>query len=236
MGRKNITVKDVAAVLDHSLLRPDITMRELEKGCALAKEYQCISVCVRPSDIPEACKLLEGTGVLVTTVIGFPHGTCTKETKVFEIRDAVAKGAVEVDMVMNIGRFLSKEYDYVEDEIAEAAKAAHEGGAILKVIFENYYLDEDGIIRACELAKRAGADFVKSSTGYAKGGAVLSDMQVMVDHADGMKVKAAGGIRTLEDCLALMSIGVVRCGTRASKEILEEAKAREEAGTLYLEN
>ena len=207
MGRKNITVKDVASVLDHSLLRPDITMNELKEGCALAAEYQCISVCVRPSDVPKACEFLKGTGVLVTTVIGFPHGTCTKETKVFEIRDAVAKGAVEVDMVMNIGRFLSGEYDYVEEEIKEAA---HEGGAILKVIFENYYLDEEGIIRACALTKRAGADFVKSSTGYAKGGAVLSDMQVMVDHADGMQVKAAGGIRTLEDCLALMSIGVVR--------------------------
>ena len=236
MGRKNITVKDVAAVLDHSLLRPDIIMNELKEGCALAAEYQCISVCVRPSDVPKACEFLKGTGVLVTTVIGFPHGTCTKETKVFEIRDAVAKGAVEVDMVMNIGRFLSGEYDYVEEEIKEAAQAAHEGGAILKVIFENYYLDEEGIIRACALTKRAGADFVKSSTGYAKGGAVLSDMQVMVDHADGMQVKAAGGIRTLEDCLALMSIGVVRCGTRASREILKEAKAREEAGTLYLEN
>lgn len=235
MGRKNITIQDVAAVLDHSLLRPDITMNELAQGCALAAEYQCISVCVRPSDVPKACELLKGTGVLVTTVIGFPHGTCTKETKVFEIKDAVAKGAVEVDMVMNIGRFLSEEYDYVEEEIAEAAETAHKGGAILKVIFENYYLDEAGIIRACELTKRAGADFVKSSTGYAKGGAVLSDMRIMVEHADGMKVKAAGGIRTLEDCLALMSIGVVRCGTRASKEILEEAKARAAAGTLYLD-
>ncbi len=236
MSKRIITVQDVAAVLDHSLLRPDITMSELKEGCELAKEYQCISVCVRPSDIPYSCELLKGTGVLVTTVIGFPHGTCTKETKIFEIRDAVEKGSVEVDMVMNIGRFLSGEYDYVEEEIAEAAKAAHAGGAILKVIFENYYLNKKGIVQACELSKRAGADFVKSSTGYAGGGVALSDMQVMVEHAYGMKVKAAGGIRTLEDCLALMNIGVVRCGTRASKEILEEAKVRAEAGTLYLNN
>lgn len=231
---KKITVQDVADTIDHSLLRPDITVEGLEEGCELAAKYHCISVCVRPSDVEIADKELKGTGVLVTTVIGFPHGTCTKETKVFETKDAVAKGAVEVDMVMNIGRFLSGEYDYVENEITEVAAAAHEGGALLKVIFENYYLTEDQIVKACQLAKNAGADFIKSSTGYAGGGAVLSDMQVMVDHAQGMKVKAAGGIRTLDDCLALMSIGVVRCGTRASEKILGEAKEREETGTLYL--
>lgn len=234
METRKITVQDVADVLDHSLLRPDITMDELREGCELAAKYHCISVCVRPSDIEASCEALKGTGVLVTTVIGFPHGTCTPETKVFETKDAVDKGAVEVDMVMNIGRFLSGEYDYVEKEIAQVAEAAHAGGAILKVIFENYFLTEAQIIKACEIAKRAGADFIKSSTGYAGGGAVLSDMQVMVDHADGMKVKAAGGVKTLDACLDLMSIGVVRCGTRSSKAILEEAEKRAEEGTLCL--
>lgn len=234
MSKKMITVQDVADVLDHSLLRPDITVNELKEGCALAAKYHCISVCVRPSDIPIACEELKNTDVLVTTVIGFPHGTCTKETKVFETKDAVEKGAVEVDMVINIGRFLSEEYDYVQEEIAEVAKAAHDGGAILKVIFENYYLSPEQIIKACGLAKNAGADFIKSSTGYAGGGAVLSDMQVMVDHAEGMKVKAAGGVRTLDDCLMLMAIGVVRCGTRSSKTILEDAEKRAAEGILRL--
>lgn len=234
MSKKMITVQDVADVLDHSLLRPDITVNELKEGCALAAKYRCISVCVRPSDIPIACEELKNTDVLVTTVIGFPHGTCTKETKVFETKDAVEKGAVEVDMVMNIGRFLSEEYDYVQEEIAEVAKAAHDGGAILKVIFENYYLSSEQIIKACGLAKAAGADFIKSSTGYAGGGAVLSDMQVMVDHSEGMKVKAAGGVRTLDDCLKLMAIGVVRCGTRSSKTILEDAEKRAAEGNLCL--
>ncbi|MDC7289388.1 deoxyribose-phosphate aldolase [Blautia schinkii] len=234
MSKKMITVQDVADVLDHSLLRPDITVDELKEGCALAAKYRCISVCVRPSDIPIACEELKNTDVLVTTVIGFPHGTCTKETKIFETKDAVEKGAVEVDMVMNIGRFLSEEYDYVQEEIAAVAKAAHDGGAILKVIFENYYLSPEQIIKACGLAKAAGADFIKSSTGYAGGGAVLSDMQVMVDHSEGMKVKAAGGVRTLDDCLKLMAIGVVRCGTRSSKTILEDAEKRAAEGNLCL--
>lgn len=233
--RKNITVQDVADVMDHSLLRPDITMKELRDGCRLAKEYKCIDVCVRPSDIPVACEELKGTDVKVTTVIGFPHGTCTTEAKVFETKDAIAKGAVEVDMVMNIARFLSGEFDYVENEIALVAKAAHEGGALLKVIFENYYLTSEQIIHCCEICKRAGADFIKSSTGYAGGGATYEDMKVMAEHADGMKVKAAGGIRTLDFTLQLMALGVVRCGTRASESILKEAVDRAERNELYLE-
>jgi deoxyribose-phosphate aldolase len=235
MTRKIITVQDVADVLDHSLLRPDITIKDLREGCKLAKENKCISVCVRPSDVEISAEELKGSNVLVTTVIAFPHGTATTESKVFETKDALAKGAVEVDMVMNIARFLSGEYDYVENDIAQVAKAAHEGNGILKVIFENYNLDENQIIKAAEIAKKAGADFIKSSTGYAGGGAVLSDMKLMVDHADGMKVKAAGGIRTLEDCLKLMSIGVVRCGTRASIAILDEAAKRAKSNELYLE-
>ena len=235
MSKKMITVQDVADVLDHSLLRPDITVEALKEGCELAKKYQTISVCVRPSDLPIVCQELKGTKVLPTTVIGFPHGTCTTETKVFETKDAIAKGAVECDVFMNIGRFLSGEYDYVQDELTQVAKAAHEGGALLKVIFENFYLTDDQIVKACAIAKAAGCDFIKTSTGYAGGGATMHDLQIMVDHADGMKVKAAGGVRTLDDCLAMMAIGVVRCGTRASEAILKEAEARAARGELYLE-
>ncbi|MEG2882687.1 MAG: deoxyribose-phosphate aldolase, partial [Christensenella sp.] len=173
------------------------TVKELKEGCALAKQYKCVSVCVRPSDLPIVIQELKGTKVLPTTVIGFPHGTCTTETKIFETKDAIEKGAVEVDMVMNIGRFLSGEYDYVLDEINQVAQAAHEGGALLKVIFENYYLTDEQIIKASELAKAGGADFSKTSTGYAGGGATVHDLKIMVEHADGMKVKAAGGVKTL---------------------------------------
>ena len=189
---------------------------------------------MRPSDLPIVVEELKGTKVLPTTVIGFPHGTCTTETKVFETKDAVAKGAVEVDMVMNIGRFLSGEYDYVLDEIKQVAKAAHDGGALLKVIFENYYLNDDQIIKASELAKAGGADFSKTSTGYAGGGATIHDLKIMVEHADGMKVKAAGGVKTLDAALAVLSTGTVRIGTRSSKAILEEAVEREKNGELFL--
>lgn len=233
--RKEFTVQDVADVMDHSLLRPDITVEGLREGCQLAKKYNCVDVCVRPSDIPIACEELKGTNVLVTTVIGFPHGTCTKECKVFETKDAVAKGAVEVDMVINIGRFLSGEYDYVEDEIAAVAQAAHEGGALLKVIFENFFMTDEQKIMLCQMCKRAGADFIKSSTGYAGGGATYEDMKLMCEYADGMKVKAAGGIRTLDFTLQLMALGVVRCGTRASESILKEAIERAEKGELYID-
>ena len=231
---KELTVKELAAYFDHTQLKAYAQKEDFEKLCREADEYGFAMVAINSSPVACCKELLKDSKVHVGAAISFPLGQTTIETKVFETKDAVAKGAVEVDMVMNIGRFLSGEYDYVENEITEVAAAAHEGGALLKVIFENYYLTEDQIVKACQLAKNAGADFIKSSTGYAGGGAVLSDMQVMVDHAQGMKVKAAGGIRTLDDCLALMSIGVVRCGTRASEKILGEAKEREEAGTLYL--
>lgn len=234
MEKKKITVQEIADALDHSLLRPDITVKELKEGCDLAKQYKCVSVCVRPSDLPIVIEELKGTDVLPTTVIGFPHGTCTTETKVFETEDAIRKGAVEVDMVMNIGRFLSGEYDYVLDEIKQVAKAAHDGGALLKVIFENYYLTDEQIIKASELAKEGGADFSKTSTGYAGGGATIHDLKIMVEHADGMKVKAAGGVKTLDAALAVLATGTVRIGTRSSKDILEEAVKRDEKGELFL--
>lgn len=234
MEKKKITVQEIADALDHSLLRPDITVKELKEGCDLAKQYKCVSVCVRPSDLPIVIEELKGTDVLPTTVIGFPHGTCTTETKVFETEDAIRKGAVEVDMVMNIGRFLSGEYDYVLDEIKQVAKAAHDGGALLKVIFENYYLTDEQIIKASEVAKEGGADFSKTSTGYAGGGATIHDLKIMVEHADGMKVKAAGGVKTLDAALAVLATGTVRIGTRSSKDILEEAVKRDEKGELFL--
>ena len=233
MAKVKISLKQVAEVIDHSLLRPDITVSELIEGCTLAKEYDCISVCVRPSDLPIVIRELKGSKVLPTTVIAFPHGTATSQTKVFETLDALEKGAVEVDMVMNYARFLSGESGYVEDEIAKVARAAHSGNALLKVIFENYYLTAGQIIECCKIAKRAGADFTKTSTGYAPGGAVLSDLKIMVQYADGMSVKAAGGVKDLDTILDIIATGTKRVGTRASKAILEEAKNREKEGILF---
>jgi deoxyribose-phosphate aldolase len=234
MTKRALTVADVAFTLDHSLLRPELTLQEVREGCGIAKKYGCVSVCVRPSDLPVVIKSLKGSAVLPTTVIAFPHGTAATESKLFEIKDALDKGAVEVDMVMNYARMLSGETGYVEDEIAAAAACAHGGGALLKVIFENYYLTTDLIIQSCRLCKRAGADFVKTSTGYAPGGALITDLVTMVQYADGMRVKAAGGVRTLDDALAVIATGTARIGTRSSKDILEEAKKREARGELFL--
>lgn len=226
MENKIVSVQNIADVIDHSLLRPDITMKELKEGCELARQYNCISVCARPSDMPLVAKYLEGSRVLPTTVASFPHGTATKQSKVFETVDAVEKGAVEVDMVLNYARLLSGEYDYVEDEIAAVAKAAHDNGAKVKVIFENFYLTDDLIIKCCNISKRAGADFIKTSTGYAPGGTKIHDLKLMVAHSQGMKVKAAGGVKTLDAALAVMATGTVRIGTRSTKDILEAAIKR----------
>jgi deoxyribose-phosphate aldolase len=234
MPKRTLTVADVAFTLDHSLLRPELTIKEVREGCDIAKRYGCVSVCVRPSDLPVVIESLKGSAVLPTTVIAFPHGTAATESKLFEIKDALGKGAVEVDMVMNYARFLSGEAGYVEEEIAAAAECAHGGGALLKVIFENYYLSTEHIIQCCKMCKRAGADFVKTSTGYAPGGAAIPDLITMVKHADGMRVKAAGGVRTLDDALAVIATGTARIGTRSSQAILEEAKQREARGELFL--
>ncbi|MDR2021584.1 MAG: deoxyribose-phosphate aldolase [Treponema sp.] len=234
MGKRALTVADIAFTLDHSLLRPELTIKEVREGCDTARQYGCVSVCVRPSDLPVVIESLKGSEVLSTTVIAFPHGTAATESKLFEIKDALDKGAVEVDMVMNYARFLSGEVRYVEEEIAAAAECAHGGGALLKVIFENYYLSTEQIIQCCRICRQGGVDFVKTSTGYAPGGAVISDLITMVKHADGMRVKAAGGVRTLDDALAVIATGTARIGTRSSQAILEEAKQREARGELFL--
>ncbi|MEG0379145.1 MAG: deoxyribose-phosphate aldolase [Eubacterium sp.] len=228
-----ITVEEIAATIDHSLLRPDITVDELKEGCEIAKKYKCISVCVRPSDLEIVCEALKDSDVLPTTVIAFPHGTATTESKVFETKDAIKKGAVEVDMVMNIGRFLSGEYDYVLEDIKAVAGAAHGMNAAVKVIFENHYLTEAQIKKACEIAVEAGVDFVKTSTGYAESGSKIDDLNVMrAAITDRMEVKSAGGVRTLDQALAVLSTGTVRIGTRGTIEILEEAEKRAKAGEL----
>lgn len=231
----HITAGDVAMTIDHSLLRPDITVKELVEGCGIAKKYGCVSVCVRPSDLPVVVRELEGSGVLVTTVAAFPHGTASTKSKIFETMDAIVHGAVEVDVVMNIARFLSGEYDYVEQELREVARAAHNLEARVKVIFENHYLSPEQITHACRIAEAAGMDFVKTSTGYAPTGATIEDLKNMRKSCSPhVSVKAAGGVRTLDAALAVLSTGTIRIGTRGTVEIMEEAIRREKEGTLVV--
>lgn len=228
-----LTERDIAAMIDHSLLRPELTKEQVIEGCKLAKEYDVASVCVKPCDVAVASEVLKGTNVLVTTVIGFPHGSHRTETKVYEAELAMNDGAVELDMVLNIGRLLSREFDYVEKDIKAVVDAAHKRGAIVKVILENYYLTDELKEIVCRISERAGADFVKTSTGFANGGATVADLKLMRRVCSPkVKIKAAGKVRTLDAALAVRACGGVRFGATATKAILEEARKREAMGTL----
>lgn len=230
-----VTVQDIANLMDHSNLQPQLTIQDTIDCVEMAKKYNCISVCVRPSDIEIVKPLLEDTDIIITTVIGFPHGTCTTETKVFETEDALAKGAEEVDMVLNIGRLKSGDHEYVEKDIRAVVEAAHKGGVKIKVILENAYLTNEEKIIACQICERAGADFTKTSTGYAPGGSTIEDLKLMrANTSPRMQVKAAGGIRTLDDTLDIMAAGTIRIGTRSTEDILKEAYRREAEGTLVI--
>ena len=228
-----LTTRDIAKMIDHSLLKPELTEAQVREGCLLAKEYGVATVCVKPCDVKLANEVLEGTDVLVTTVIGFPHGANKTAVKVFEAEDAIKDGAVELDMVLNIGRLLSRDFDLVGNDIKAVVDTAHKHGVIVKVILENCYLSDELKEIACKLCEKAGADFVKTSTGYGTGGATIEDLTLMRKTcSDKVRVKAAGGVRTLDNALAVRSVGTVRFGATTTKAILDEAKEREAAGTL----
>ena len=229
---ERLTERDIAKTIDHSLLRPELDDAFVADGCRLAAEYDVASVCVRPVDVARARELLEGTDVAVGTVIGFPHGNHRTETKVFEARQALSDGATELDMVVQIGALKSGRDADVRSDIAAVVEVAHAGGAIVKVIFENAYLTDDEKVRACRLAEAAGADFVKTSTGFAPGGATHEDLALMrASVSPHIGVKAAGGVRTLDALLAVMALGVTRCGATATKSILDDFRARKAGGT-----
>jgi len=228
-----ITVNDIAKMIDHSLLNPKFTDEDIRLGCELAKEYGTATVCVRPSDLKLAAELLKGSDVLPTTVIGFPHGSNRTDVKVFEAEKAISDGALEIDMVLNIGKLISGEYDYVRQDIKAVCDYAHKCSVTVKVIFENCYLSDEQKITACKLCDEAGADFVKTSTGYGTGGATAEDLILMRKHTKPeTKIKAAGGIRTLDSALAVKKLGCTRFGATATKAILEEAAKRFEKGEL----
>lgn len=228
---ETLTERDIAKTIDHSLLRPELDDRFVENGCRLAAEYDVASVCVRPADVRRAKTILEGTDVAVGTVIGFPHGNHLTTTKVFEARQALADGATELDMVIQIGALRSGRDADVGADIAAIVEVAHEAGAIVKVIFENAYLNDDEKIRACHLSEAAGADFVKTSTGFAPGGATHDDLRLMrANTSSHIGVKAAGGVRTLDALLEVMALGTTRIGATATKAIIDDFRARKAGG------
>lgn len=234
VGKRKVTVRDIAKMIDHSLLRPDMSIEEILNGCKIAKEYDVASVCVKPSEVDIVARELKGTDVLVSTVIGFPHGSSTTEAKVFEAYEAMKGGCVELDMVLNIGRLVSRDFAYVEKDIKAVVDACHSKGAIVKVILENAYLTDELKEIACKICDKVGADFVKTSTGYAKSGATIADLTLMRKNTSSrVRVKAAGGVRTLDNALSIRAVGTVRFGATATKVILDEAAKRVEMGTLF---
>jgi len=217
----------IAKMIDHSLLNPTLTTRELEEGCALAIRYHVASVCILPYALARCAELLAGTGVKASTTIGFPHGGHTTAIKLAEARQALEDGGQELDAVINIGKARSGDWRYVRDELAALADTTHVGGAKLKVIFENAYLDDPQKIRLCEICAQIGADWVKTSTGYAPSGATLADLELMRKHSPPhVQVKAAGGIRDLDALLAVRALGVSRVGATRTESMLEDCRKR----------
>ncbi len=223
----SLTERDIAKTIDHSLLRPELDDAFVEDGCRLAARYDVASVCVRPVDVLRARAILDGTDVAVGTTIGFPHGNHRTETKVFEAVRAIGDGATELDMVLRIGALKSGRDADVQADIAAVVGVAHSAGAIVKVIFENAYLTDDEKIRACHLTEAAGADFVKTSTGFAPSGATHDDLRLMrANTSPHIGVKAAGGVRTLDALLDVMALGVTRVGATATADIIDDFRAR----------
>jgi deoxyribose-phosphate aldolase len=223
----DVTERQLAKTIDHSLLRPELDDAFIADGCRLAAEYDVASVCVRPTDVARAAALLAGTDVAVGTVVGFPHGSSTTATKLAEAREALAAGATELDMVIDIGALKSGRDERVATDIGAVVEIAHGAGAIVKVILENAYLTDDEKVRGCRLAESARADFVKTSTGFAPGGATHEDLALMRRSVSSrVQVKAAGGVRTLDDLLAVMALGVTRIGATQTKPILDDYRSR----------
>src|SRR3954469_763097 len=232
---------ELAKMIDHSLLHPTMTDRELDEGCAIAAKYQVASVCIKPYYIKRAVELLKGSGVLVGAVIGFPHGNSATESKRYETELACKDGAVEIDMVINIGKALSGDWTYVENDIRAVCEEAHKRGAIVKVIFENDFLSNDATkIKLCQICERAGADFVKTSTGYGfvkqpnggynYKGATEHDLKLMRANTDSrVQVKAAGGVRDLDGLIQVRELGATRCGASATVAMLDEYRRREQS-------
>jgi deoxyribose-phosphate aldolase len=222
------TYEQIAKMIDHSLLNPVLTDEELENGCRIALDYDVASVCIKPYYLGRCSQLLAGSTVAPSTVIGFPHGGHTTAVKVAEAEQALRDGGKELDFVVNVGKVLSEDWDFVEQDVQAVVDCTHQGGALVKVIFENCYLEDRHKIRLCEICGVVGADFVKTSTGYGSGGATLEDLKLMREHSPPhVQVKAAGGVRTLDKLLEVRALGVTRVGATRTVEMLEECKTRQ---------
>ena len=223
----NPTIAELAKMFDHSLLQPNLTDDQLREGILLARELNVASVCIKPYGVKLAAKLLAGSDVQASTTIGFPHGGHLSAVKVFEAERALDDGATELDMVVNIGKVLSGEWNYVADDIAAVVQVAHARVAKVKVIFENALLKDEHKIALCRICGEVRADWVKTSTGYAESGATLEDLKLMREHSPlWVQVKAAGGVRTFERLMEVRALGVSRVGATATRAILDDAKSK----------
>jgi len=223
----SLQYNEIAKMFDHSMLQPVLTDAELEAGCRMAREYGVATVCIKPFAVKLAGGILAGSGVDVCTTIGFPHGGHVTSVKVFESERAIDDGAKELDMVVNIGKVLGGDWAYVSKDIAEVVQAAHRRHALVKVIFENCFLQDEQKIQLCKICGELGADFVKTSTGYGDTGATDHDLALMRTHSPPkVQVKAAGGVKTYDRVLAVRALGVTRIGASVTKAILDECKER----------
>ena len=232
------TYEQLASMIDHSLLHPTMTEKHLREGCELAARYKVVSVCIKPYAVPLAAELLKGTGVEVGTVIGFPHGSNPTEIKVAETKLTCQQGATEIDVVANIGKVLEGDWEYVEADLRAVTEESHKHNAIVKVIFENDFLPDDATkIKLCQICEAIGAEFVKTSTGYgfvkqpdgnySYKGATHPDLNLMrANSSEKVQVKAAGGVRTLDDLIAVRDLGVTRCGATATAQMLDEYRKK----------
>jgi len=223
----DFSYSDIAKMIDHSLLNPALAVDELESGIQLARQYDVASVCILPYYLRRCAELLAGSSVKASTTVGFPHGGHTTASKVAEATCALDDGAQELDMVINISKTKSGDWDYVRTDIARVLEVTHAKNQKLKVIFENCYLNEDQKIRLCQISGELGVDWVKTSTGYGTGGATNEDLVLMRQHSPpGVQVKAAGGVRTLDRLLEVRALSVTRVGASATASILDECKRR----------
>ena len=225
MAHPKYSKKKIAKTIDHSLLKPEMTRDEVRQGCEIAKQYDVASVCCKPSDVAFCAEILKGTDVEIGTVVGFPHGSSTTATKVFETNAAIADGATEIDMVLNIGLLKSGLYEEVKSDIKAVVDAA--GGKMVKVILENAYLTDDEKVTACKLCEAAGAHYVKTSSGYAPTGATVADVKLMrASVSPKVKVKSAGGVRTLDALIEMLDAGIERSGATTTSTMLDEYTQR----------
>jgi deoxyribose-phosphate aldolase len=227
----NYTYEDMAKMIDHSLLNPTLTAADLERGIQVALEYDVASVCIMPFYLKRCAEALRGSQVNASTTIGFPHGGHTTAIKVAEARQALADGCQELDLVVNISKVLSGDWDYVRAELGAVIEVAHESGQKVKVIFENCYLNDAQKIRLCVICGELRADWVKTSTGYGTGGATMEDLALMRQHSPYyVQVKAAGGVRDLDTLLQVRALGVTRAGATRTAAMLDECRRRLSAG------